>query len=393
MDIMLHNKHGCWISGGIAFDNKIKALEHATVTKSNIRFYFHDHIWRSFDKNQLGKVSLIELYKQRAIQLRDSYDYLILYYSGGSDSHNILETFLKNNIKIDEIRVRWAKPLTDGKFYTPNKLDTSARNGVSEWNFLIKPELERLKLTHPEIKINIIDFTDKIFDCAYDVDKLEKHFNDYNWYRGAFGSYVQRLNKNLFIPYSNKGKVAHIFGIEKPILKFSQTSVDLVFIDQFLENSLIPLQSYNDHIEFFYWTNDLPLLPLEQAFQVAIFLKNKYLLDKNFIDKVDYLFIEGMHPNSWSLRYKSKMIDVHKSILFNHSWDSSKFSAGKPNESRSDWHFWMYEHKEFSVLKNNFMNAFSNITSKIDSRFLLDAENFTMLGPCTTVPIKLIDLF
>jgi hypothetical protein len=47
--------------------------------------------------------SLDELYRQRAQELRDQYDHLVLMYSGGIDSHNILETFLHNNIHLDEV--------------------------------------------------------------------------------------------------------------------------------------------------------------------------------------------------------------------------------------------------------------------------------------------------
>ena len=39
------------------------------------------------------------------MQLRDEYDYIRLYYSSGSDSETCLQTFMKNNIPIDEIVV------------------------------------------------------------------------------------------------------------------------------------------------------------------------------------------------------------------------------------------------------------------------------------------------
>ena len=61
----------------------------------------------------LSKVNLLEepvqsldyFYIKRAEQLRNSYDYLILHYSGGHDSHQILETFMLNGIFIDEILI------------------------------------------------------------------------------------------------------------------------------------------------------------------------------------------------------------------------------------------------------------------------------------------------
>ena len=47
--------------------------------------------------------SIEELRKQRAQQLRDKYDYLVLYYSGGSDSQTVMNSFVNNNIDLDQI--------------------------------------------------------------------------------------------------------------------------------------------------------------------------------------------------------------------------------------------------------------------------------------------------
>ena len=51
---------------------------------SPIRFYFHDHLFKKFDWTVEPDVSLQNLYKLRAQQIRDEYDYVILSFSGGS---------------------------------------------------------------------------------------------------------------------------------------------------------------------------------------------------------------------------------------------------------------------------------------------------------------------
>ena len=87
---LLQRKYGCWIVGGMAFDHKMKALRYASETNNtSIEFYYHNNIWDQFDRKLLGKIPLTTLYKERAQQLRDTYDHLVLHYSGGSDSHNI----------------------------------------------------------------------------------------------------------------------------------------------------------------------------------------------------------------------------------------------------------------------------------------------------------------
>lgn len=393
MNNLLYSKYGCWIAGGLTFDNKIEAFEHASRTKSKVRFYYHDHVWSNFDRNLLGKISLPQLYKERAQQLRDSYDYLILYYSGGSDSHNILQTFLQNNIKLDEVRVKWGKPLLDGKFYVPNKNDTSARNGVSEWDFCIKPELDKLKQTHPEIKINIVDFTENLTSKSTSVEDIERVFSEYKWYRGAFGSLVQRLNKNLYRPYGTKGKEGHIFGIEKPILEITKTSIDLIFIDQFLENTSLPVDFVDSEIECFYWAPDFPILTMEQAYRVALYIKQQKMIENNMLDRLDYVLVEGISPNAFAKRYKKdSLMYIQKEILFGHTWDNTKFAAGKPNDARSDWWFWLHESSELENLRTNYNRAIANLTSSVDSTFLLQTEGSTTLTPRKTMSFKIIDL-
>jgi diphthamide synthase (EF-2-diphthine--ammonia ligase) len=97
--------------------------------------------------------------------LRDKYDYLILYYSGGSDSWTVLNTFLENNIKLDCVYVRW--PFKAENSYTPNTVNQTAYNFMSEWDFVIKKDLEWLAQEHPEIRIETADWMEGVTaDCT-----------------------------------------------------------------------------------------------------------------------------------------------------------------------------------------------------------------------------------
>ena len=92
---MIENEtEGYWQVGDKKFSNKFYALLHATKTSQHIEYIYFDDVWKNFDRNLLGKIGLKELYRQRAQQLRDQYDYLILYFSGGADSYNVLCSFV-----------------------------------------------------------------------------------------------------------------------------------------------------------------------------------------------------------------------------------------------------------------------------------------------------------
>jgi hypothetical protein len=85
-----HFPQGYWKVKNKKFISKHEALKYASVSNEAVHYVFFDHVWQNFDRSLLGTISLKELYKQRAQQLRDKYDYLILYFSGGADSYNVL---------------------------------------------------------------------------------------------------------------------------------------------------------------------------------------------------------------------------------------------------------------------------------------------------------------
>jgi len=385
MNSLINLKNGCWIAGGIPFANKLDALTHASKTNSYLRFYFHDHVWESFDKKLLGKISLSKLYKQRAEQLRDRYEYLILYYSGGADSHNILKTFLDNGIKLDEIRVKWPKPLKDGLLYISNDKDLSAANTVSEWDYAIKPQLEKLRSTNPEIKISFIEYTNDIDRQKINVETLEQEFYNLNMYKGSIATFIQRMNKKIYTNLISKKKEAHIFGTDKPILNYNGQSIELVFVDILLENTILPTGITNYNTELFYWTPDFPLLPMEQAYQTALYIKHMKLFD--------CISLGSINPQSDILKIKKESLrQIQKKILYSHTWNENIFQAGKPTPLLDDVHFWVFQNREFEQLRNNYEHAVKNLFSQIDDRYLLTNSKGKILSETYTKGFKILDL-
>ena len=375
------NKYGCWLVGSTIFDNKYDALKFANQTNQlDVKFYFHNHIWKSVDKSLLGKVSLPQLYKERAMQLREKYDHLVLHYSGGSDSHNILHTFLSNGIRLDEVSVRWAKPLRDGKFYTPNTVDKSAKNSGSEWDFSIKPTLDFLAAKFPEIKITVVDFTENLTRMPENVESVESALMNLKMYRGALGSFVQRFDPNVETNCSVKkiGKnVGHIFGIEKPLLTVKDRKIYMRFSDAALETALMVNNMIENTAELFYWSHELPILPFEQAYQVALFFKlNPQYLDTLWTDR-----FKSSNDASVKTAAQSEFV---KKVLYGHSWDFSRFQASKPNEARSDWWHWVHSSPELTRIRNSYNIAMRNLTSEFDPTMLIQAEDSPVLRPIPT---------
>ena len=99
---MYHNK-GVYTCNGKPFFNKIDAIIESNSSNKHVDWDYHNSIFEKCKWDVEPTLSLDELYKARAQQLRDSYDHLVLFFSGGVDSWNILYAFINNNIRLDEI--------------------------------------------------------------------------------------------------------------------------------------------------------------------------------------------------------------------------------------------------------------------------------------------------
>lgn len=309
-NLILSPKHGEYLVGNQKFVLKFDAIEFASKTNQPVTWDFNSHIFSEYAKKPRLNVPLETLYKLRCQQLRDNYDYIILAYSGGSDSDTILKSFIDNNIKLDEV---WTdQPLTfvEKNDYVPNtSLDNT--NLISEWYFVIKPELEKLRLSNPEIKIHVSDSSGqgdiedyedstKYIHClSYTIIKRWRYINQY----------VNSLREQ------NK-KVCVLIGIEKTILYLDGDSDRYGF--QFIDNACITKQ---DFVEYFYWTPDMPEIVVEQTRAVWDYLKNNMKESRqNYNDWVA--------PNGW--RSRSKILDnIIKRIIYP-SWDMTKHQVNKP---------------------------------------------------------------
>jgi diphthamide synthase (EF-2-diphthine--ammonia ligase) len=103
------------------------------------------------------------LYDLRARQLREKYDYLILSYSGGADSHNVLMSFIKQGIHLDEIVVNTMEK-GNKKSTSINNKNVQATNAAAEHELQTVPRLKEAAALIPRTKITICDLTDYLFD-------------------------------------------------------------------------------------------------------------------------------------------------------------------------------------------------------------------------------------
>jgi hypothetical protein len=87
-------------------------------------------------------------------------------FSGGADSRNIIQTFIKNNIKIDEVIT--SIPETGLNNYKINSQNINSENAASEWELSVYPVLKELSNFYPNIKITINDLFKNMLDYKSD---------------------------------------------------------------------------------------------------------------------------------------------------------------------------------------------------------------------------------
>ena len=90
---------GRYVVDGKIFYDKIAALVYADSVKKEVQWDYFNDVFFSADWTTEPEISLDELYRIRAQQLRDKYDYIVIFCSGGADSTNVLYSFLKNGIQ------------------------------------------------------------------------------------------------------------------------------------------------------------------------------------------------------------------------------------------------------------------------------------------------------
>lgn len=353
----MNTQLGYYIVGSKKFTNKIDALIESKNTKLPIRWNFFDTIFGKVDWTHPKRTDIRTLYKRRALQLRQKYDYLILYFSGGVDSTTALLSFVNNGIKLDEVFVKWPIKASEQQGVS---YDTSAENTNNEWNLTIKPRLEWLKSNHPHVKITTLDITDKASQLENNLSvELLKSLNGHYI---NFGATIKLTPNNNEIKLLEKGvKVASIVGTDKPLLCKIKNQIFVYFTDRPMGN----LGSIDDKfIEPFYWTPDMPEIVLEQSHLILEYMKvnpsnfeliEEYNLKDIFMRFAFERFVKPLIYPDWN----NETFQVNKDIGINPANDSFLMK----NEISSAFDKWKSLMKDFLTdINKDYINFNGNNT-------------------------------
>lgn len=336
--------NGFYTVDGKIFINKVEAILESEKIHKPVDFNFHDDLYVRLDWGKEPESTLEELYAVRAWELRNTYDHLVLHFSGGSDSVNILETFIKNKIPIDELLIRGSVGAAD-----KNEKNVSASNLYAEMLLQAWPLAEWAKKTHyPNLIITGVDTIDYTFD----------YFNNPNWFETYTNStfacgVAWRCDWDQLVPryrtLTDQGKkVGHVLGIEKPILYMQGNQYYVRFLDKYRENNLGKRLIASDlpcFVEAFYWAESTAPLVCKQAHTI----KNTLKKNKASLNKMQKIRNRGFH-------------DWVASVIYNRTLPI-RFQVNKPyfGKHEQDGFFFKDQHSEHLKNYNTGIDYFNKL--------------------------------
>jgi hypothetical protein len=212
-------------------------------------FAFHDEVFGKIDWTQEPAESLTELIDSRARQISQKYKRIVLAFSGGTDSITVYNSFVRQNIFIDEIIIS----------FTPN----SEAHSIKNVSWIMKNHNDK------RTKITVLDRNQSEYYTLY--DNKEWVLQNYGQFRrfelGAPGPYFYR---HCHDSWGNENWCM-VIGYEKPHILRDNNNWFAVHLDKVFHPGL-----YWPRLEFFFITPDLPNLHIKQNHSLLKYIKKKF---------------------------------------------------------------------------------------------------------------------
>jgi hypothetical protein len=293
--------------GGRKTYSKLEAFEWSGQDLSKVEWNFNREVFSTYNWKIEPNQDINYFYDKRAKELREKYDYIILWYSGGYDSHNILKTFIDNNLHLDEIITIF-----------PRK-DIMSEERYEYENYTSK-KLNFYRDILSNTKITTLEYADMFIDMVKNDLIGDNVLYEINSKISNFTLIRDRIKKELYQKYIEKGKkVCFLFGIDKPTIQYRNMRFYSSFSDHIIATYMSARDQfdslYDVNYEFFYWDpNSVPMMIkqshiLKQQYLTIVNTKNKaeilnipYIIKPRFIGKK---LLDGAFENKSALQNTS----------------------------------------------------------------------------------------
>jgi hypothetical protein len=348
-------KLGYYMVGNQRHYIKPRALIEATKTNQFPEWHFNRNVFDNYSWEVEPEINLRELYRLRAQQLRDRYDYIRLEVSGGGDSSTAAYSFILNGIHLDEVVFRY--PKTGEKNVTDDPFNTKPENTLSEWRYAAQPLLKWIAIHAPRTKITIHDYSEDMLAAGHDEDWIFRT-KDYFQPGHAFKHTVDAVDSHKETLDQGKS-VCMLWGVDKPKVCIKDSKWYLYFMDVQANNANPEVGQWNNVTnEYFYWTPDMPELLCKQA----------HIIRKWFdLPSNKYLQHLARWPN-YSFAQRTTFEHIVKPLLYP-DYDPATFQTSKPTNSfYNEMDHWFYtnfqETRAYQVWRAGLDHLVKNIDPK-----------------------------
>ena len=275
---------------GVKTHNTLYAWELAKGDKDKIHFYWADNEHNKHDWTTEPKENFDELVDQRVKELRDRYNYLCLWYSGGYDSQTILDSFVRTGTRLDEILIfgrPWIKPVQGVNIEQedPKNYSVFVKNNFQPW-----------------LKITIINFDPNTATKFYRKHKLDWIYHDvghYPWFSKTSRQTVDRFQDDFQRLTEITGR-RDIEGSDKPLVDLRDGKWYVQINDR----------SLNWHMdtdrELFYISPEATKIYIKQAWLAIKWFESRPECSHKFVHEVQSQKYDDATYQSWNLGFGRK---------------------------------------------------------------------------------------
>lgn len=317
------DKFGFYQVGKFKTYSKVEAIELSNATAIPVHWNFNDEEFGLYDWTVEPAESLKELYQRRARQIRERYDYVVLWWSGGADSYTMLRAFVDQGLFVDELA-------TFHNFGGDGSWDTYLNSEVKR---VAIPMAEKILESSPNTKFRLVDH----IDYQPDLFTIDDNKFDFLYKANAVFSpnqlarrYIREKNKDYLDLFAQGKRVCFVWGMDKPRINLEKDKRYAIRFVDIVDNSVSPVtQSLNrdwEHDEFFFWSPDAKDLLCKQGHVIMRYLKNIPLEDFNsrwLTRKGNSLGNAAVNGKTWYLTNDG----CHRLVY--EDWHPDTYSSGK----------------------------------------------------------------
>jgi hypothetical protein len=255
-------------NSNIKTTNKLQAIESAGGDIKNVELYFCDDEHKKYDWTVEPKQDIHWLIDRRIIALRNEYDHVCLWYSGGFDSHTLLNSFIRTKSKLDEVII-YGKPWIKDPINIEHKF-------ASDYIKVIKEKI------YPDLKVTVVNITDKIHQGLYKKFGSDWIFNDcqnsFAYVKASRGLSLQYQPEFINLKYQ-KGRI-DICGTDKPRVDLR----DGKWYASMSDNTVMGW--FDSECDLFYMCPDATEIYIKQCWNVIKWFETFPQCSHNFVHEV-----------------------------------------------------------------------------------------------------------